>query len=690
MPHRYSLRVENGALEGRSFPIEGEAFTVGRKSGSSMQLSDPSVSGTHAQLSVDDQGVSVRDLGSTNGTRIGSTKILEARLEIGQRVTFGAVHCTLSQAVAGADSDSDGMDEIVLEGDGGDAGELTLEEPPASDPGRVPATPAQAPSAAAPTPAPLPVDEGQHTVSAANLARSEKKSPVGALVLVLLAVGSAAAWWFIGRGGDENSGGRPVPVLAGNLLADGFSFEGPNAWEALDEGEAAFGRSSRAAYSGEFGLSVSLEGEESALHASQWVDVRSDQQLVASARVRVAGEAQLRLGIELAQGTRTLDPTPCAAFGDPLGESAAFAEQTFGLTVPRGYDRARFVLAADVPGGEGSAHRSGRISVDDAALVVAGTGKARAVLDEYRFFDVGRSLNLFKVDATLLSGMHVRPRGSTARAALDLHPSEESNGLRLDPGGGEALHLVWTAEPGSMDGGLATMGQDGYALRLEDFEAQGVTDLVFGKGVNLLRVALGEPCKVRGHSRGGAFLMTVELPSGARPLIQVRFQEERAAAINLAADAQGAQRTGRLGECLAFWQQLLDRYPFEDRLVKRAESTRANLLRTGFEEMRALERQIERASFFRLAGLYRECRDQASDIAGRYAGSEVESSAQAMVARVDDDLAALETDLDRREVQRLQSILKTLEAREAQGLAARMRAYLQQEYHVAPGSGEDR
>ena len=170
----------------------------------------------------------------------------------------------------------------------------------------------------------------------------------------------------------------------------------------------------------------------------------------------------------------------------------------------------------------------------------------------------------------------------------------------------------------------------------------------------------------------------------------MRFQEERAAAINLAADAKGAERAGRLGDCLSLWQQLLDTYPFEASRVQEAESTRANLLRTGFEEMRALESEIERASFFRLAGLYRECRDQASDIAGRYAGSEVESSAQAMVARVDDDLAALETDLDRREVQRLQSILKTLEAREAQGLAARMRAYLQQEYHVAPGSGEDR
>jgi len=662
---------------------------VGRKSGSSLQLADASVSGSHARLSVDDQGISVRDLGSTNGTRIGSAKILEARLEVGQRVTFGAIHCTLSQVDAEQDHDSGGMDDIVLEGD---SGELTLEEPARPIPGSVPARAPQVRAEPTPALASAPAESEQHTISAENLARAKKKSPLGALLLVLLAAGSAGAWWAMSRGGDESSGGRPVPALVGNLLEDGFSFEGPNDWDALDEGEAAFGSSARAAYSGELGLSASLVAGESAVHASQWVDVRHSQQLVASARVRVSGAAQLRLGIELARGSQTQDPTPYASFGDAISQSPAFAEQTLSLAVPQGYDRARLLLAAVVEGdggGEDDPDDAGRVSVDDASLVSSGGGEPRAVLDEYRFFETGRHLNLFKVDATLLSGMHLRQAGTRARAAIDLQLTEEANGVRLDPGGGAGLLLVWTAEPSSLDGGLATMGEGGYALQQEDFEAQGVTDLVLGKGVNLLRVALGEPSNVRGLSKAGAFHVTVELSSGAKPLIQVRFQEERTTAINLAADAEAAERTGRLGECLTLWQQLLDRYPFEDHLVQRAESQRAILLRTGFEAVRSLEGQIERASFFRLAGLYRECRNHARDIAGRYAGSEVESGAQAMVARVDEDLAALETDLDRREVQRLQSILQTLESRDAKGLVARMRSYLQEEYHVSLGSGEN-
>jgi hypothetical protein len=641
---------------------------------------------------VDDQGVCVRDLGSTNGTRIGSAKILEARLEVGQRVTFGAVHCTLSRVDAEQDHGSGVLDDIVLEGD---QGELTLEEPALPMPGSVPARAPQVRAESTPESTPgstsAPAESEQHTISAENLARAKKRSPLGALVLVVLAAGSVAAWWAMSRGGDEGSGGRPVPVIAGNLLEDGFSFEGPNDWEALDEGEAAFGSSTRAAYSGESGLSASLAAGESAVHASQWVDVRNGQQLMARARVRVSGAAQLRLGIELARGAQTQDPTLCASFGDATSESTAFAERSFSLTVPHGYDRARLVLAAVVGGSGGGVDapdNAGRVSVDDASLVANAGGKPPAVFDEYRFFEVGRSLNLFKVDATLLSGMHIRQAGTTVRAALGLKLTEEANGVRLDPGGGAGLLLVWTAEPSSLDGGLATMGEGGYALQQEDFEVEGVTDLVLGKGVNLLRVALGEPSKVRGLGKGGAFLVTVELPSGAKPLIQVRFQEERTAAINLAADAEAAERNGRLGECLALWQQLLDRYPFEDHLVRRAESQRAVLMRMGFEEARSLEGQIERASFFRLAGLYRECRDHASDIAGRYAGSEVESGAQAMVSRVDEDLAALEIDLDRREVQRLQSILQTLESREAKGLAARMRTYLQEEYHVSLGSGD--
>ena len=152
------------------------------------------------------------------------------------------------------------MDDIVLEGD---QGELTLEEPAPSIPASVPArapqvraepTPAPAPApASAPAPAPAsaptgaPADSEQHTISAENLARAKKRSPLGALVLVVLAAGSAAAWWAMSRGGDEGSGGRPVPALAGNLLVDGLSFEGPNDWEALVEGEAAFGSSARAA-----------------------------------------------------------------------------------------------------------------------------------------------------------------------------------------------------------------------------------------------------------------------------------------------------------------------------------------------------------------------------------------------------------------------------------------------------------
>ena len=96
--------------------------------------------------------------------------------------------------------------------------------------------------------------------------------------------------------------------------------------------------------------------------------------------------------------------------------------------------------------------------------------------------------------------------------------------------------------------------------------------------------------------------------------------------------------------------------------------------------------------------IYRECRSGAQDLARRYAGSEVESGASDLLAHIDEDLAQLEADLDRHEVERLRSILAVLELRESPELAQEVRKYLTDEYGVEeygqdpaatkPGTGE--
>jgi phage tail-like protein len=60
----------------RSFPLSGEKITIGRNPENTLQLDHPLVSRHHAELHVDPQGLVITDLGSANGTFVGSDRML--------------------------------------------------------------------------------------------------------------------------------------------------------------------------------------------------------------------------------------------------------------------------------------------------------------------------------------------------------------------------------------------------------------------------------------------------------------------------------------------------------------------------------------------------------------------------------------------------------------------------------------
>jgi pSer/pThr/pTyr-binding forkhead associated (FHA) protein len=68
----------------RSVPIEG-TVVLGRGTEADVQLTDTGVSRRHAQIT----GNRVTDLGSTNGTRVNGTRVTEAELVDGDRLTLG-------------------------------------------------------------------------------------------------------------------------------------------------------------------------------------------------------------------------------------------------------------------------------------------------------------------------------------------------------------------------------------------------------------------------------------------------------------------------------------------------------------------------------------------------------------------------------------------------------------------------
>jgi len=101
MDPRFSLRFESGDRAGEVVPIEGQGFTIGRRPGHALQILDNSVSGRHAEIIVDEHGALLRDLGSTNGTRLGGERVIEARLVNGARIHFGNVELVFLDAAAG-------------------------------------------------------------------------------------------------------------------------------------------------------------------------------------------------------------------------------------------------------------------------------------------------------------------------------------------------------------------------------------------------------------------------------------------------------------------------------------------------------------------------------------------------------------------------------------------------------------
>ncbi len=78
----------------------GRSIVAGRAPGSELHLEDETVSRQHAELRADPEGITLRDLGSANGTRINGTPVTRGRLGENDVVTFGSVAFRVVRAVA--------------------------------------------------------------------------------------------------------------------------------------------------------------------------------------------------------------------------------------------------------------------------------------------------------------------------------------------------------------------------------------------------------------------------------------------------------------------------------------------------------------------------------------------------------------------------------------------------------------
>ncbi|MDZ4772052.1 MAG: FHA domain-containing protein [Planctomycetota bacterium] len=654
MEHRYSLRFESGERRGETIGIPLSGLSVGRKPGNTLQVLDNSVSGSHAVFEVAANGVTLRDTGSTNGTRVGTARVLEQQLTSGDTVLIGNVRFTFRDSQAGSKTASDG---IELEG---------FDEP----------SPAESALTATTM---TPGVDGLARVSAEHLAESKKRSFTGLIAVATLAAIGGGVWYWLNTSksaGTDSS--ASVTPISGNLLATGYSFEGEDdAWSNADGTPAAFVRSGPSKRSGAFGIEADLEGGQFAIYRSTAVRATTGKLLAARGHLRTKGDATARIGIEF---------TNAEAAGEaPVGSAVAWSKAVRGaqdfealeieVGVPAGWSQARVVVLARSDSTDAGA---GEVDADDVCLVqVAGDAKPTAVVGGTELFVLGddaMSTQLSRADRVLVSGLcFAAANDASGLSAVAAGARADGSRFVIEPRA-TAGALILRAEEPLARARVATIGKDGYKTHAGDFERADVATILLGSGADMVRLQLATPAQVRAVAEGGAVRLFAA--PGGKVDMQIDFAAERKEAGNIAYAARGAEQRGELGAAITQWQALLNGFPFEDALVTEAETARTRLVQKGLEELRAVEADVERARFFRLADIFKKCRENALALAKRFERSEVEERAQKLAALLTDEIGTLEVDVHQAERARMRGILATLEARGAMTLAGEVRRYL--------------
>jgi len=89
------LLVLKGAGTGSRFLLNSNITRVGRELNNDISLDDITVSRSHAVINRDENGFSVKDLGSLNGTYINAVVAREQSLNDGDEIQIGKFHLTI-------------------------------------------------------------------------------------------------------------------------------------------------------------------------------------------------------------------------------------------------------------------------------------------------------------------------------------------------------------------------------------------------------------------------------------------------------------------------------------------------------------------------------------------------------------------------------------------------------------------
>jgi two-component system response regulator GlrR len=87
---RLTLEVLEGPDQGVKVVPEQVCFSLGTHASNDIVLTDPTVSRFHCELATTEQGILVRDVGSSNGCEVDAVRVREAWLRHGSRIRLGS------------------------------------------------------------------------------------------------------------------------------------------------------------------------------------------------------------------------------------------------------------------------------------------------------------------------------------------------------------------------------------------------------------------------------------------------------------------------------------------------------------------------------------------------------------------------------------------------------------------------
>jgi pSer/pThr/pTyr-binding forkhead associated (FHA) protein len=89
-------------ISGTTYELMDEAITIGRGPDNTIMVNEPSISTHHAQLLLQGDTYRLKDLDSTNGTRVNGKPVTEAVLRFDDRIRFGAVDALFEPDLRGS------------------------------------------------------------------------------------------------------------------------------------------------------------------------------------------------------------------------------------------------------------------------------------------------------------------------------------------------------------------------------------------------------------------------------------------------------------------------------------------------------------------------------------------------------------------------------------------------------------